>query len=376
MAELNINIKNSFLSGWGKIEKFPGFLKKDCRRVVVIRDPNTPDDIASDISSILLKRGVDCVFYNEISSKSGSRDAETLAAFIKKGFVQCVVGFGGQKVVNLARIGAFAAGNGLEIDDILDETVDISGIKNNKESIDYLEIPTSIRNPLMFTSLIFVTDSRSRTVKITDIKYQPAFIIKDSSIFEKLAKVSIDSISFELLSTMLEVLVSKDRHYFTNTLVMPPFVKLYNALDNDETLPVDDYSDIALCSDYAYSIHGPSITYYIALALNSKLGIPVSVISTILLPHIIEYYSEFSPETIKAVINKIYSGQSIDGEDLATIVRKMIKKKNLPIRFSEAGIKKDKFNNIISSVCQHPAIVKNHCNMEESTINSILHNAL
>ena len=376
MAELNINIKNSFLSGRGKIEKFPGFLKKDCRRVVVVRDPNTPDDIASDISSILLKRGVDCVFYNDISSKSTSRDAEILVTFIKKGFVQCVVGFGGQKVVNLARIAAFAAGNGLEIDDILDETIDFSGIKNSKETIDYMEIPSSIRNPLIFTPFIFVTDSRSRSVKIIDIKYQPSYIIKDSSIFEKLSKISVDSISFELLSTMIEVLISKERHYFTNTLVTPPFVKLYNALNNDETLAMDDYSDIALCSDYAYSIQGPGISYYIALALNSMLGVPVSIISTILLPHFIEHYSEFSPETIKSVIRKIYSDQAIDCEDFAAIVRKMIKKRNLPIRFSETDIKKEKFNNIISSVSQHPVVVKNHCNLEESIISSILHNAL
>jgi alcohol dehydrogenase class IV len=96
MPELNINIKSVYLSGRGKIEKLPNFLKKDCRRAVVVRDPNTPDDIASDISTLLLRKGVDCVFYNDISPKSASKDAEFLVNFIKKGFVQGVIGFGGQ----------------------------------------------------------------------------------------------------------------------------------------------------------------------------------------------------------------------------------------------------------------------------------------
>ena len=300
MAELKINIKSDFLSGKGKIEKFPGFLKKDCRRAVVVRDPNTPDDITSDISTILLKKGIDCVFYNSISSKSTSRDAETLVNFIKKGFVQCVIGFGGTKVVNTARVSAFAAENDLEIDDILDGTANISGSDlKNKKSIDYVEIPSSIRNPLMFTPFIAITDSRNKGVKIIDIKKQPDVIIKDSSIFDRLSKISIDSINFELFSIMLEVMVSRERHYFLNTLVTAPFVKFFHALDKDELLAMDDYSDIALCSDYAYSIHGPGIIYYIALVLNSMSGVPVSIISTILLPHIIEYYADFSPEAVK-----------------------------------------------------------------------------
>ena len=378
MAELNINIKNGLLSGRGKIEKLPVFLKKDCRRVVVVRDPNTPEDITSDISNILHKRGVDCVFYNDISSKSNSRDVENLINFIKKGFVQCVIGFGGKKVVNIARVSAFAVRNDINIDDILDQTTDFSdfNITNSKESIDYIEIPSSIRNPLMFTPFVYITDSRSRTAKITDIKNQPSLIIKDSSIFDKLPKLSVDSISFELLSVMLEVLISKERHYFTNTLVTAPFTKLFKALDNDEELPMDDYSDIALCSDYAYSIQGPGISYYIALFLNSMFDVPVSIVSTILLPHLIEYYAEFSSETLKSVIGKIYNDQSTDIEDFVVMVRKMIKKRNLPIRLSETDIKKNQFNNIISSINQYPAAIKNNCNLEGEKIISILHNAL
>ena len=374
MAELNINIKSDFLSGRGKIEKLPSFLRKDCRRVVVVRDPNTPEDITSDISSLLLKRGVDCVFYNDISTKSTSKDAETLVEFIKKGFVQCVIGYGGQKVANIARISTFAAENGLNIDDILDETANISAL-DIKSRINYIEIPSSIRNPLMFTSLIFITDSRSRFVKIIDIKKQPDLIIKDSSIFEKLIKVSVDSISFELLSIMFEVMVSKEKHFFTNTLVTVPFTKLYNALLKEEYLLMDDYSDISLCSDYAYSIHGPGIIYYIALVLNSVFSVPVSNISAILLPHIIEYYSEFSPETVKSVIAKVSNDQN-DVEEFVATIRKMIKKRNLPIRLSETGIKKDKLNNIISLITQYPYIIKNNCNLEEGKIAYILQNAL
>ena len=377
MAELNIDIKSDFLSGRGKIEKIPAFLKKECRRVVVVRDPNTPDDIASDISSILFRKGVDCVFYNDISSKSASRDAETLVDFIKKGFVQCVIGFGGQTVVNIARVATIAAGNDLNIDDILDETADISGSKiRNSKKIDYIEIPTSIRNPFMFTPFIHVTDSRNRTVKITDIKEQPSLIIKDSSIFDKLAKVSVDSISFELLSLMFELMVSKEKHYFTTTLVTAPFAKLFTTIEKDEWLSMDDYSDISLCSDYAYSIHGPGISYYLSLVLNSMFGVPVSVITTILFPHLVEYYSEFSSGPVKSIINRIYNDQSVDTEDFVATIRKMIKKKNLPIRLSETGIKKDKLENIISSINKYPAIVKNSCNLDESKIASILHNAL
>ncbi|MCL2293631.1 MAG: iron-containing alcohol dehydrogenase [Spirochaetes bacterium] len=378
MAELNINIKSALASGRGKIEKFPGFLRKDCRRVVVVRDPDSSDHIASDISAILFKKGIDCVFFNDISSKSTSREAEALLDFIKKGFVQSVIGFGRPKVVSIARISAFAAENGLNIDDILDGTTQASAhsLKKSAGNIDYIEIPSSIRNPLMFTSFVSVTDSRSRIVKIIDIKKHPDLIIKDPSVFENLTKISVNSISFELLSIMLEVLVSREKHYFTNTLVTAPFIKLFNALNKEEYLSLDDYSDIALCSDYAYSIHGPGIVYYIALALNSIFRVPVSIVSAILLPHLVEYYSDFSPETIKSIIARVFDDQAVDIEDFVAMVRQMMKKRNLPMRFSEVDIKKDKLSNIISYLNQCPPMVKNSFNIEESRITSILHSAL
>lgn len=378
MPEFNIDIKSAFLSGRGIIEIFPGFLKKDYRRVVVVRDPNTPDNIASDMSAILRKKGIDCVFYTDITSKSTSKDAETFVNFIRKGFVQCVIGFGGQTVANIARISTFAVKNDLNIDDILDETVDFSDIslKNKKESIDYIEFPSSIRNPFMFTPFIYVTDSRSRTIKIIDIKDQPDLIIKDSLIFDKLPKLYVDSISFELILIMFEVLVSKEKHYFTNTLVTEPLTKLFNALAKEELLSMEDYSNIALCADYAYSIHGPGISYYIALALNSMLDVPVSIASAILLPHIIEYYSEFSPETVKSIIARLCNDQTIDAEDFVIMLRRMMKTRDLPMRFTEADIKKNKFNNIIPFVNKYPAVIKNSCKLEEDKIASILHNAL
>ncbi|MDX9800666.1 MAG: iron-containing alcohol dehydrogenase [Spirochaetia bacterium] len=374
MQELKIDIKGTILSGRGKIDRLSALMKPGCKRALLVRDPSTPEGIAAGIAVMLNKKGIDCVFYTDIKKRAVSSDAEILSDFIKKGYIQSVIALGGQITLNIARLAVASAESGFECDDILD------GLKKpgNQTLIDYIEIPSSIRNPIMFTQLSAVADSRNRGIKIVDTGRFPSLIIKDASVFDSIPESSLSSIRFDLIFTAAEAICLRTRHFFTDTLLFSSLRKLLSEKD----FSVDELSDIALCSDYAYSLHGPGSGYYLYRVLNSLSGVPSSYLTAILLPHFFEYYFSESPDIASAVVsccsgsgNK-ENGENEESESFVNNIRKMIKKKNLPIRLSETGIRKEGINAAASLFASAPEIVKPPLNITVERVAAILKSAL
>jgi alcohol dehydrogenase class IV len=374
MQELKIDIKSRILCGRGKIDRLPAYIKQGCRRAVLVRDPYIPDSAASGISAMLNKKGIDCVLYTDINKRAASRDAEILSDFIRKGYIQCVIGLGGQRTLNIARLAAASADSGFECDDILDNLKK----PGNRISLDYIEIPSSIRNPIMFTQLSAVSDSRNRGIKIVDTGSFPSLIIKDALIYDSIPESSLSSLLFELIFTAAEALCFRERHLFTDSLLLSSLKKLLSGKE----FSVDELSDIALCIDYAYSLTGPGSGYYLVRVLNSLTGVPASFLSTILLPHFFEYYFSESEDIAKTVLGCCADSAGdgnegdTDGEYFVNDIRKMIKKKNLPIRLTETGIRKEALNSAAVLSGAYPEFVKTALNITDEKITSILRGAL
>lgn len=382
MAEIQIVNKGAAISGRGKIDRFSQYLRQGCKRAAVVRDPNTPDYAGEAIASSLSRKGIDCVFYTEIPARASSRDAELLAEFIKKGYIQSVIALGGPRTVNMTRLALASVESSYPIDDILDGTVSPASAAGpvKKQPLNYIEIPSSVRNPLMFSTLAAVSDSRNRAVRIVDTGLVPDAVIKDSSLYEKLHRGAFDSICLEILFTALQSLCSRDRHLFTDSLLSLPLAKLFDALDSGKSVSADTLSDMAFCVDYACSITGPAAGFYIAQTINSLTGIPVSFISAILLPHMAEYYFQSSEEAVSRILR--YSGltpasdgQPADSEDFTDRVRKIIKKKNLPIRLSEAGVRKETLSSAAALAGEYPEKIRPEFNISGEKIAEILKNA-
>lgn len=388
MAEIEIGIKSRIICGRGKLETLPSIVKKDYKRILIVVDPLIPSNIVQRVTGNMESKGIDCAVYTDFSVRPNSKDTQALTDFIKKGFVQCVIGFGGVAIVNLVRLATFSAETGIDIDDILDganlrsKNLESS---NNTKKIDYLEIPSSIRNPLMFTSLAVVSDSRNRSIKIIDTDKLPSAIIKDPAVFETISPENLAAIPFELLMEITEALCLRGESCFTDALLNSALLKLFSALQKGDNFTVDELSDISLCCDYAYSILGPGSGYYCACTLNSHTGVPLSSLAAILLPHLLEYYFFASPSlfpkiasaTGYSVLEK--SSDSSGEEDVAREfieeIRRMIKKSNLPISFSEAGVKKDIFNVATVHSTVFPQCVKPVFNISGEKIADILKNA-
>lgn len=383
MAEIEIGIKSRIICGRGKLEALPSLIKKDCTRALIAADPSVPVNVIHKIARNMEKRGIDCAVYTDFSVHPDSKDIQALTDFIKKGFAQCVIGFGGVTIVNLVRLATLSAEIEIDIDDILDGVSlppKVFESSNNTKTIDYLEIPSSIRNPLMFTSLAAVSDGRSRSIKIIDTGRWPSAIIKDPAVFETISSRNLVAISFELLMEITEALCLRGESYFTDALLNSALLKLFTALQKGDSFTIDELSDISLCCDYAYSILGPGSGYYSALTLKSHAKMSLSFISAILLPHLLEYYFSASPSTFLKIVSatgysNLSDGEKDTAEEFIAEIRRMIKKADLPIRFFDAGVKKDILNAATVHSTVFPKCVNPVFNISKEKITDIFKSA-
>ena len=334
MSELNISLKSSIVTGRGRIDRIPGYLGSLCKRVLILKDPAVPQETAQNLSDILSKKGYECVIYSNVSKRGTTRDIDPLVRFMNKSFTQALIAIGGFKTLNIGRFAAAAADSGINSDDILDS----SRTYLPPGSLVYIEIPSSVRFPYMFTSLGIITDGRNRSVKIKDLKINPGLIVKDPEVFESLPQKNLDALYFDIVLYSLEALSFRNNNLFTNSLLESALVQLFSP-ENEFT--ADDLSEISLSADFVYSLNGPGTVFFLCTVISAVSSIPKSFIAAVLAPHFFEFLMEKTAGFKDTVLSRICPACGAEADDLVMMLRKKIKLKNLPIRLSELGVKKE-----------------------------------
>ena len=339
-----LDINTKIISGRSKKEAVSRNMKRKSRRILLVSDPSADQTLINTVSEDLSSTGADCVVFNEIPSKPTSRVIENIVEIIVKGYIETIVGIGGVKTLNIAKTAAAAAGSSLPVDDILDnQSVPASAASD----IDYIEIPTSMRNPLMFTPYSVVIDGRNRSVKYINTGIMPSLVISDPDLCDSMSKIVFDASVFELVLSSLEGLASLKKGYFSDSVYK---CALKEILNSDYGFKSDRASEVALSVSLAQAATGPGAGFFLSRFLNSRSSVPKSVLSVILMPWILEWYFKRYPVLIETVNSVVSSEEEMNSEDFLQYLRKKISIKGIPLRLSEAGVNKDIFPYVISSL--------------------------
>lgn len=336
-----LDIKTKIISGRTTKESLFLNLEKKSRRVLLIADPSADQILVKALSDNFTRDGSDCVVFSDIPVKPTSRVIENICEVVNKGFVETIAAVGGVKTLSIAKTAAAAAMTGMSVDDIIDALSVPESFKVNSRKIDYIEIPTSLRNPLMFTPYSIIVDGRNRSVKYLNTAVTPSIVINDPDFYDHLPSGMYDSIVFEIILSCLEGLSSKKRCYFSDTLFKSCLTTL---IKNEGVLISDKVSDIALSSCMALSVTGPGIGFFLSSFLNSRSSVSKAVASSVLLPYILEWYFMRYPPVIDTVNEIISPPEKLSAEELVQFFRKKISLKGIPLRLSEHGINRDIFS--------------------------------
>ena len=363
-----LDINTKIISGRTKKDSISSNMVKKSRRILLVADPSADPALVNTVNQDILSTGADCVLFKDIPLKPTSRVIENITDVILKGYVQTVAAVGGVKTLNIAKTAAAAAKSGLPVDDILDN----QSVPYSKSDLDYIEIPSALRNPLMFTPYSAVVDGRNRSVKYINTGVTPSLVISDPDLYDSLSSIVFDSIVFEVVLSCFEGLASLKKSYFSDSLYK---CVLNDIFKTEYGIKTDRASDTALSACIAQAVTGPGIGFFMSWFLNSRSTAPKSVLCVILMPWILEWYFKRYPVLIETVNAVVPGGENMNSEDFLQFLRKRISMKGLPLRLSEAGVNKNIYPYVLSSLPLLNSTVSLPAEISESEISEILRKA-
>ena len=110
--------------------------------------------------SILEDSGIETIIFDEIPAQATADVAEAAASLARGARCSAIIGFGGLKTLSIARLAAIVAVSKLEIFELLD------GREAGESFLPYIAIPTTGRDPFMFSEYFIAVDPRDRSVKL------------------------------------------------------------------------------------------------------------------------------------------------------------------------------------------------------------------
>ncbi len=318
------------------------------RVIIVTENTLSQSGVISNIESILRGKGIESIDYDGIFPNADSQIIDEIALIARKSKVNVVMGVGGARACNIAKIVAFLCENEGEVVDY------IHGKEGNGKRIPYIEIPTNFREVYALTSSAFLTDAYDQTNKVLTINGLGTDILLDDPVL--MSGIPMKTAIY----TALDILALSIEGYISlkvNPLVEPVLLRgveiVYYNLMNYIKNPLDVSIREKLCTAGLFTsisniITGFGISFALSMGMNGRNRISKSIVTSILLPFMMEYNVSVAASRfakIARVMGK--STRDVSETDAAFLAIEAVKefKENINIelhqKIRELGLEKD-----------------------------------
>ncbi len=349
MFEFSVPTKVHF--GEGMLNQIGELAREYGERIFLVTDARAMQETGylSKVKKMLEDESYGVLLYNRIYSSS---QADSNSEIVNRGADQArhakcdiVIGLGGKTTLHIAKAIAFLASNGGNLEDYF------LGRKGNKKTITYIEIPTTFGFMPGLTNFFYVLDKYDSIKKNVDTPLNYAdLILVDPKLTTTIPGKSSAHVGIELLSMAMESYISKKNNPIAEALSIKAIDLIASNLSKSLQDPENITFKSQLCTSsiltsLAIANSNPGICYGLSLAINSLFGIYQGVVSSILLPHVMEY-------NLTSCANRYVQIARAFGEDVNDItvveaaikaiegVRKVLTDLRIPTRLSELNIEK------------------------------------
>lgn len=310
-------------------------------RFIVIIDPLLKDVKLSDkVIQSLNDRKIEHFVFNEISEGTSSRTIERALSLAKQGHIQGVIAVGGSKALNIGR--AVAA----YFNEVHDFYNFMDGAIPNTNPIPCICVPTTYRTPFVFTNEIPITDSRNHQLKVVKVQKNVCrLVVIDPNMTLTLTENQKAILSIELISMATEAYLSQKANFFSDMFVEKGLEILSYALDGSPSLDITTPEEILLAQagsmiSLASTSSSLGLDSLLSLTINSRYRINKSLISSILLPYMLEDTAKYkSAQIVKLAKFMRCAPDTDDDMEITTAftenIRQRIAKANLPTRLKD-----------------------------------------
>ena len=354
MPDISFSIPTDVRFGLDVVNRIAAVVGSYGERVLLVTEAILYEGKVIDrIQALFEKKGIQYIVFDEVVPHATSVIVDEGVKLARSARAEIVIGLGGVRTLSVAKCIAMVAPGDVDMDEYL------AGIQPTGKPLAYIAIPTTCRDPFLLVDEYLVTDGRDRSAKIgrTQKRITKAVIVDPKLTITLPPKYTATTLMDTLLSAV-EGYLSSRSSFLSDTFFLRACElvgKIIGQLvDQPDDLRVRMNASMAgLLTAIGLTMSKSGVGTALAYAINGNFMVPKSWISSIMLPHVMEFYSGIASEKLNRVAG--FLGEDVDeaapveGAGRAVeAVRRIIGSLGLPTRLRDFDLNLDDMVDIAS----------------------------
>ena len=347
MPDLSFSIPTDVRFGLDVVNRIASVVSQYGERVLLVTEAILYEGKVIDrIQGLFEKKGIQYIVFDEVVPHATSKVVDEGVNLARSSRAEIIVGLGGVRTLSVAKCIAMASPGDVDMDEYL------GGVQPAGQPLAYIGIPTTCRDPFLLLDEYLITDGRDRSAKIgrTQKRINKAVIVDPKLTITLPPKYTATTLMDTLL-VAVEGYLSSRSSFLSDTFFLRAcelIGKIIEPLVNQpEDLRVRMNASMAgLLASLGLTISKSGVGTALAYAINGSFMVPKSWVSSIMLPHVMEFYSGIASEKLTAVAR--YLGEEVDDEApvegagrAVEAVRRIIGSMGLPTRLRDFDLNLD-----------------------------------
>jgi alcohol dehydrogenase class IV len=347
MPDLSFSIPTDVRFGLDVVNRIAAVVSQYGERVLLVTEAILYEGKVIDrIQGLFEKKGIQYIVFDEVVPHATSKVVDEGVNLARSSRAEIIVGLGGVRTLSVAKCIAMVSPGEVEMDEYL------SGVQPSGQPLAYISIPTTCRDPFLLVDEYLLADGRDRTAKIgrTQKRINKAVIVDPKLTITLPPKYTATTLMDTLLVSV-EGYLSSRSSFLSDTFFMRACELIGRIIHPLISQPDDlrvrmNASMAGLLASLGLTISKSGVGTALAYSINGSFMVPKSWVSSIMLPHVIEFYSGIASEKLTAVAR--YLGEEVDEEApvqgaarAVEAVRRIIGSLGLPTRLRDFDLNLD-----------------------------------
>ena len=344
MADFTFRISPNIVLGSYTVSRLGEFAVQYGKRCMLVLDPalkQTPS--AEQIMQSLKDRGIEFFVFEELADGATTMAIQKAVVLARQSHVQCVVGAGGGRAMNVAR--AVAA--------IFYEASGIYEFAEGKavgaEPLPLICLPTTTRDPFVFTDGIPITDSRAAKIRLVKARNGLCrLVLFDPNLTTTLDDKQTAAITLETLCLASEAYLSQKANFFSDMIAEKSVSLLGAATDKSkpatDTTPTEELLTQGGCmASLAVAASALGAASLLALCISARFKADRALVTAILFPYVLEDCATFKSDRVAALAHMLNATQADSApeaaaSDLVRHIRGRLAEASLPANLKDLNL--------------------------------------
>ncbi len=298
------------------------------------------------VQALLEKKGLQYIVYDEVVPNATSSAVDDGVKLARGAHADVIVGLGGMRTLSVGKCIAMVAAGHSDMDDYL------SGMLPKPVSLPYVALPTTCRDPFLLTGEYLVTDSRDRSAKLGRVPAGPArAVIIDPRLSATLPPKFTATTLMDTFLAGVEGYLSSRNNFLSETFFLPALQLMGKTIGPLRDAPDDlrvrmNASTAGLLVALGLTVSRTGVGAALSYAINGRFMVPKSWVSSILLPHVMEFYAGVAAEKLAKVAaflgEEVSASAPVEGAARAVeAVRRILGSLGLPTRLRDFDLNLD-----------------------------------